>query len=134
MTLPPDRLLVIDESLDKRLAHQLEQRGRRAMSAERLGLLNMLDPAVLRALDGLNDTWVLVTGDDDMPGEHAGLIASLGCTIATIDGRRLAEWGREQWKKEIVHRWAHVIQAQDDGTIVRYGLARPRPWTRRRGR
>jgi hypothetical protein len=134
VTLPPDRLLVIDESLDKRRAHQLEQRGRRAMSAERLGLLRMLDPEVLRALRALDDTWVLVTADDDMPGEHGPLIASLGSTIATVDGRRYAGWGREQWKKEIVHRWAHTIQEQGDGTIVRYGLTRPRPWTRRRGR
>ena len=61
-----------------------------------------------------------------MPGEHRATIAALSCTIATIDGRRYAEWGREQWKKEIVHRWAHTIQAQTEGTIVRYGLTRPR--------
>jgi len=69
-----------------------------------------------------------------MPGEHRATIAALSCTIATIDGRRYAEWGREQWKKEIVHRWAHTIQAQTEGTIVRYGLTRPRAWSRRRGR
>lgn len=133
MTLPPDRLLVIDESLDKRLAHQLEQRGRRAMSAEWLGLLNMLDPDVLRAVHALDDDCVLVTGDDGMPGEHADLIAKLGTTIATVDGRRYEGWGREQWKKEIVHRWAHTMQDQELGRVMRYGLKRPRVWTPRRG-
>jgi hypothetical protein len=134
VTSPSQRLLVIDESLDRRLAHQLEQRGRKAASAERLELLGLLDPEVLRTLSKRDDDWMLVTGDDDMPGEHGPLIAGLGVTIATVDGRRLHDWGREEWKKEIVHRWAHSMQAQPPGTVRRYGLVRHGVWRRRRGR
>lgn len=134
MTAAPGRLLVIDESLDKRLAHQLEQRGRRAQSVEWLGLLANLDAALLRALHEREDDWMLVTGDDDMPREHGPLITSLGTTVATVDGRRSLEWGREEWKKEIVHRWAHVMQKQQPGTIRRYGINRHAVWTPRRGR
>lgn len=134
VNLPPDRLLVIDESLDKRLASQLEQRGRKAMSAERLGLAGFSDEPLLRALAALPEgpALVLVTGDDAMPGEHGGLIARLGITVATVDGRRGAGWGREEWKKEIVHRWAHVMQQQADTTARRYGLMRHSLWRSRR--
>lgn len=131
---PPDRLLIVDESLSKHLASQLEQRGRRAMSNERLGLARFKDEPLLRAIATLPETEpVLVTNDDGMPGEHAGLITKLGLTIATVDGKRKAGWGREEWKKEIVHRWAHVMHAQAPGTQRRYGLSKHAPWTRRRG-
>jgi hypothetical protein len=130
---PPVRLLVIDDSLDKRLAHQLEQRGRQAKSTEWLGLLELKDEPLLRAISGLDDPDpVLVTGDDGMPGEHGGLIASLGLTIATIDGQRAEGWGREEWKKEIVHRWAHSMNIQQRGTCRRYSLTRHDVWRRRR--
>ena len=101
--LPPDRLLIIDEGLDGRLASQLEQRGRRAMSNERLGLAGLKDEPLLRAIAALSEVDpVLVTNDDGMPGEHEGLIAKLGLTIATVDGRRKPGWAAEEWKKEIV--------------------------------
>jgi hypothetical protein len=134
VALPPDRLLVIDESLDKRLASQLEQRGRKAKSTDWLGLVGFKDEPLLRALAQLpeNDALILVTGDDAMPGEHSGLLAALGLTVATVDGRRLPDWGPEEWKKEIVHRWAHVMNEQQAGTMRRYGLMRHGPWRPRR--
>jgi hypothetical protein len=134
-TAPPVRLLVIDESLDKRLAQQLEGRVRRAKSADWLGMCGMKDEVLLRALAKLPEVEpVLVTGDDDMPGEHRDIVAQLKVTIATVDGRPGPGWGREEWKKEIVHRWAHSMQLQTAGTIRRYSVAQHHPWRRRRGR
>jgi hypothetical protein len=104
--------LVIDASLDKRLAFQLDQRGRNARSAEWLGLTHAKDPPLLRALRDQHPECVLVTGDDDMPGEHGELIERLGLTIATIDGYVATGWGPAEWKREIVHRWAHVMETQ----------------------
>jgi predicted nuclease of predicted toxin-antitoxin system len=129
------RLLVIDESLDKRLADQLEQRGRSARSADWLGLVGLKDEPLLRALAALPEAadLILVTGDDDMPGEHGSLVKALRITVATIDGRRAVEWPREEWKKEIVHRWAHAMQLQRPATSERYSLTRHGRWTRRRG-
>ena len=132
MTLLPDRLLVIDANLDKRLAQQLEQRGRKAISAEWLGLVDALDPYLLQALARRNEDLVVVTGDDNMPGTHGRLIAQLRLTVATVDGRVHPPWGKAEWKREIVHRWAHVIHRQEPETIERYGLARHAPWTSRR--
>ncbi len=132
MSLPPDRLLVIDASLDTRLAQQLEQRGRAARSAEWLGLADELDQPLLRALASKPEDLVLVTGDDDMPGEHGDLIAKLGITIATVDGRVDRSWGRAEWKRETIHRWAHVIHLQQEGTLERYSPSAHRPWTSRR--
>jgi len=134
VALPPDRLIAIDEGLDSRLASQLEQRGRKAKSAVWLGFGGMKDERLLRALAGLEFEVdpVLVTGDDRMPLEHGALIADLRITVATLDGRRPSDWGQEEWKKEIVHRWAHAMHEQRPNTIERYGLHRHGPWSRRR--
>jgi hypothetical protein len=136
ITRASGRLLVIDESLDKRLAQQLEARGRRALSADWLGLSGLKDEPLLQALANLQEArdLVLVTADDAMPAEHAGLIQSLSITIATIDGQRPAEWPREEWKKEIVHRWAHAMQLQERATARRYSALRHGHWTPRRSR
>lgn len=132
----PDRLVVVDENLDSRLGSQLEQRGRRAMSLDRLGLAGTKDEPLLRAIAELDEADpILLTGDDDMPQEHGALIRALGLTIATVDGQVGAGWGREEWKKETVHRWAHVINAQDPRRIERYSPhhhAEWRPRIRRR--
>ncbi len=129
----PSRLLVID-AMDGRLASQLEQRGRNALSVDRLGLAGANDPSLLRWLAKHHPDCVLVTGDDDMPGEHGPLITRLRLAIATIDGRVDVGWGPAEWKREIVHRWAHAMETQKRGTTRRYGPASHVPWTRRTGR
>lgn len=127
------RLLIIDEGLDARLASQLEQRGRLARSAAFLGLTGLKDEPLLQAVARLEEPDpVLVTNDDDMPGEHERLIAKLGLTIATVDGRRKPDWPTEAWKKETVHRWAHVMQGQQAGTQRRYSPSVHTTWTARR--
>ena len=35
----------------------------------------------------------------------------------------------DAWRREIVHRWAHLMVAQRPGSIVRYSAARGRRWT-----
>jgi hypothetical protein len=98
-------------------------------------MCGMKHEPLLRALAKLPEVEpVLVTGDDDMPGEHQGLVAQLEVTIATVDGRLGPGWGRQEWKKEIVHRWAHSMQLQTPGTIRRYSVAKHHAWRRRRGR
>jgi hypothetical protein len=130
---PPDRLLIVDEGLDARLASQLEGRGRRAMSTDRLGLKKLKDEPLLQALARLPETApILVTTDDAMPGEHEKLLDKLGLTVATIDGRRKPGWPPEEWKRETIHRWAHVIQVQEPGTCRRYSPAGHDLWRERR--
>jgi hypothetical protein len=129
------RLLALDEGLDGRLAVQLEQRGRLAKSAAFLGVTGLKDEPLLQAIarSEYSDP-VLVTADDDMPLEHGKLITKLGLTIATIDGRRKPGWPPEAWKKETVHRWAHVMQEQQSGTCRRYSPSGHATWTERRRR
>jgi len=114
--IAPERLLVIDESLDARLASQLTQRGRNARSVDWLGLGSTLDPPLLRKLHKTHPGCVLLTGDDAMPGEHAELLRQLGQTVATVDGQRDPGWTQSAWKCETVHRWVHVIENQKDAT------------------
>lgn len=112
-------------------------RGRRAVSAAEIGVDRLEDPPLLRWLAETygGEPFVLVTGDDAMPAEHGGLIRELGLTIATVDGRwSTSGLDHEAWKREIVHRWAHAMQAQPDGLVRRYSVHWYRPWTRRRSR
>jgi hypothetical protein len=103
------------------------------MSADRLGLRGLNDELLLQAIARLDeDDPILVTNDDDMPGEHGRLLDKLGLTVATIDGRRKPGWPPEEWKKETVHRWAHPIQVQPPGTCRRYSVAAHDLWRRRR--
>lgn len=130
----PGRLLVIDENLDKRLASQLTQRGRKSISVDWLGLVETTDPPLLRKLQEVHPGCVLVTGDDDLPGEHSELLQRLGLTVATVDGQRDEGWRQADWKRETVHRWVHVMENQKDATSRRYNPHQHRLWTRRKGR
>ena len=64
----PDRTLVVDENLPKRLATELNYRGRIAASVSSLGLRGSLDPELLHKLQAqLGDGWILLTADDALP-------------------------------------------------------------------
>jgi hypothetical protein len=129
-----DRLLIIDEDLAPRLARYLKVRGRHARSVADLGLRRSKDPELLRELAsrrGLGE-WVLVTGNDKMPAEHPDLFRDLRPTVATIDPRRPEHLTELIWRTDVVHRWAHRMQAQEAGTVRRYSLHRSVPWTPRR--
>jgi hypothetical protein len=99
----------------------------------------LLDEDMLRKLEALDYPWVLVTADDAMPAEHAGTIARVSATIATIDG----EWEacckangltltQDQFAKESIQRWAHLIAAQKAGEIRRYTPKKHSVWKARR--
>ena len=129
-------LLVIDASLSTRLGTELRNRGRGACSLASLGLKVWKDEPMLRALvDRVSEPYVLVTADDSMPATHRPVIDETATTIATLDSR----WWRsglaqEQYKCEVVHRWAHLMARQRPGTITRYAINSHRPWSPLRGR
>jgi hypothetical protein len=73
----------------------------------------------LTRLAGEHEDWILVTADDRMPLDHADTIEAIAATIATIDPRRRDDYNVDQWRREIVHRWAHAIHEQDAGSVLR---------------
>ena len=76
------RRLIIDESLDKRLAGELVKRGRDAESHRSLGFTSMKDPEALAFLEGLpTSNWVLVTDDDWMSWEHGSILQAMSARL-----------------------------------------------------
>src|SRR5690348_13927003 len=121
---PPDRPLVVDDCLSKRLATELRARGRSAHSVSSLGLKGAIDSDLVAELARRFADPVLITADDHMPADHAEVIAAHGLIIATIEP--LAEDREDDsYEREVVHRWAHRMHEQESGTIVRYRLGRP---------
>lgn len=125
-----ERVLVIDEDLPPNLANALLKRGRRATSLQDLRLKSSLDPDVIRKVFaiGFFDDPVLITGDDDMPAEHASVLDEVTATVAVVkpwsrDEAFVSRWegqdhrGEDEWEHEIVQRWAHSIQTQPTGTV-----------------
>lgn len=129
------RLLVIDADIDNRVATELKARGRAAVAASELSLHRERDGPLLRGLaERFGDTasWVLVTGDDAMPDDHNEVLVELGVTVATIDPRRPAGTRESEWRRDVVHRWAHAMGIQAAGSIRRYSTLRHGAWKPRR--
>jgi hypothetical protein len=126
------RLLVIDASLNRRIAAELKGRGRAAASAAELGAARMTDAELIRALSRrlADEPWVLVTADDFLPGEHGELLTRHHLTVATVAalGRGVGV-GEERHARETCHRWAHAMAAQEPGSVRRYSPAANRAWT-----
>ncbi len=134
-----ERVLVIDEDLPPHLANALLRRGRRATSVQDLRLKSSLDPYVIRKVFGFYDDPVLITGDNDMPAEHASVLAEVNATVAVVkpwspEEGFVSRWegqdhrGEDEWEHEVVQRWAHSIQGQVTGTVRRYSLSSHAPW------
>ena len=127
------RLLVVDESLDKRIATELKRRGRDAKTVAELGLKGRKDPALLERLHDEAPDCVLITGDDAMPATHQTDLAKYRTTVAVVlpwtPGTGLSE---SQWEHEIAQKWAHLMEEQQAGSIFRYSLATRRRWTLRK--
>jgi hypothetical protein len=83
---PP--VLVVDECLDKRLASELNRRGRPAKSVSALGMRSLDDPQLFQALAKLGQPYVIVTADEAMPLDWMAAIEALGVTVAVVDSRR----------------------------------------------
>ena len=121
-------VVVIDADINKRLASELKKRGRDALATSELLIAGLKDAPLLQHL---HDTYgrhgyVLLTGDDKMPFQHADVVAKLGCTIATVDPHRGPGYEPDErvmeWRKDVGHRWFHIICVQPPETIYRYGI------------
>jgi hypothetical protein len=123
---PPE--LVIDECLDKRLARELGLRGRPAQSVSGLGLRGLDDPALFQELAKLGHPYVIVTADTAMPRDWLSEIEAAGTTVAVIDSRRSDAFLESQWYRDVVHRWAHVMRDQPQGSVHRHSARGHRPW------
>jgi hypothetical protein len=77
-------------------------------------------------------SWILVTADDDMPEEWGDVISWLKPTIATIDPRRKTAHSDDELGRDVVHRWAHVMQTQRARSIRRYRINSHGIWKPRR--
>lgn len=67
-----------------------------------------------------------------MPGDHADIIEALQPTIATIDPKMPDGYRTtDQWRRDIIHKWAHKMQQQASGTVRRYNLVGSREWRSR---
>lgn len=135
----PTRPLYIDECLNHRLADWLRHRGRNAHAWKDLGFGTLGDQVVIpQVLESLGDDVVFVTADNALPQEHGGLVAKTKATLAIVapyDCKR-NPWQsysgvgpQESWKRDIVQRWAHRMQEQERGSILRYSLRGPKAWT-----
>jgi hypothetical protein len=139
----PGRILVVDASLNApRLAAELRRRGRVAKSVNELGLHRVKDRELLETLWRDFDDPILITSDDKMPLAHGNIVARLAATIATVE-----PWSRhpnlvkspipdeisdqEAYEREVVHRWAHSMDAQEVGLVRRYYVSTHRLWTPR---
>jgi hypothetical protein len=128
----PDRMLVVDEDLNKRLVTELRHRGRQISGIRELELRGSDDRPLLQKIHSIFHDSVLITGDDHMPDDHAQLIEELGATIATIAPCAPQDPNEDEYEREIVHRWAHAMHVQPTGTQKRYYLNGPRTWTTRK--
>ncbi len=123
------RLFVIDENLPKRLATELKGRGFQARTMAQLNLKGINDSIIIERLSlGIDEDWVLLTGDDKLPLVHAEAVKRFTPTIATVDPRRPPHLDHDQHRKNVAHRWAHVIVVQEPSTIRRYSTTWSKPW------
>lgn len=128
--MPLERLqIVLDENLPWSLSTELKTRGYSATSNYVLNASGLKDPEWLEVVAGLAPPpVVLVTYDNAMPAEHGDWLRSLGVALAVIDSRnRPADLTLPEYWREVVHRHAHQIGAQEPGSWWRYRRA-----TRRR--
>jgi len=118
-----ERLLYLDEGLPLRLAAELQARGHAAQALRRDPGAPIADAELIRSLAGRHgDRVVLVTTDDALPREHGALLRASNLAVALVGAGR-----GEAYKRETVHRWAHVMASQPAGTVRRYTPRGPRP-------
>ena len=103
------------------------------LGAGQEGLKGADDDVLLQAIADRYEDAVLVTADDHMPEDWARVIVELGSTIAVIAPRvgDLADAYAtdEEWERDIVQRWIHVIEEQERSTIRRYWPTTHLPWS-----
>lgn len=126
------RILLIDENLTRRIASELRKRGKNAIAIVSTELKGAKDPDLLLAIARDHPNAVLITGDDNLPATHRDVLKETGVTLAIVSPEREPSYSTEEWEREIVHKWAHKMEAQEAGSIRRYFLVGSRPWRTRR--
>lgn len=133
-------LLIVDECLPNRLATELARRGYPTLRPGELGFKGKIDTIALTIIErDVHEPYTLVTADDIMPWEHGEQLRAMAATVATVEGewesmckRRDIKLGLDAFRRESVHRWAHLIASQTDATVVRYSPWSHSPWKVRR--
>lgn len=132
MPLDNAHLLIIDECLPSRIATELNNRAKRAIRSRELSERGTKDPELLPQLAALHPDAVLVTYDDAMPSDHLEVLQKTGMTLAIVSPVIEPGYLPKEWQHNVIHQWAHKMEAQEKGTIKRYGLAGGRSWRARR--
>jgi hypothetical protein len=118
--------LVIDEDLNWKIAPELCARGYLdSTSAYQWGIAGrkVADPVWLYIIARSGIPSVLVTFDNKMPVVHTAAINRRGSTLAIIDSKAdRRALTREEYTREVTHRWAHRIANQPVGTRYKYTL------------
>jgi hypothetical protein len=119
--------LILDEDMNRNIAYELRRRGYRdATSASHLGLAGrgVKDPVWLYIIARSQTPSVLVTYDNKMCRVHRAAILRRGSTLAVIDNRADRRGRtREEYAREVIHRWAHRMADQTPGTRFLYRLS-----------
>jgi len=120
------RRLVLDEDINWKLAKELRCRGlRKSSSNKELELLGKKDGALIKALAEEHEPCVLVAWDNKMHLSHAQTLDHFGLTLAVVDKHaKRGELTEEEYYREVIHRWAHRMVFQGEGTVMKYSRAR----------
>jgi hypothetical protein len=121
--LPLEQLqVVLDENLPWSIATELRARGYAATSNFALNATGLEDPEWLEVVGNLSDpAAVLVTYDNAMRREHGEWLGALGVTLGVIDSQnRPPELTVEQYWRDVIHRYAHLMVLQQPGSWWKY--------------
>jgi len=129
VTVRPQRVIVIDEDLDPDFARQLMLRGRTATCVRDEKLRGQSDKRVLEALVAKYSNFILVTANRDMPREWPDEMKRLKPTIAVITSGQEQGMRQQQFRCDLIHRWAHSFKAQTAGSLRVYNARGGAPWT-----
>lgn len=106
------------------MAKELKARGYAATSNFALNATGLDDPEWLEVVGNLEPPAVLVTYDNAMPREHGDWIRSLKITLGVIDSRnRGSNLTVEQYWRDVIHRYVHVMVVQEPGSWWKYRRA-----------
>ena len=117
--------LVLDEDVNWKIAPELTARGYEASSSEQMGLAGrrVKDPVWLYILSRQAVPCVLVSFDNKMATRHKNDLIKRQSTVAWVDSKfPRGNRTREQYTREVIHRWAHRMESQAPGTCYRYRL------------
>ena len=117
---------VLDEDVNWKIAPELTARGYEATSSEQMGLAGrrVKDPVWLYILTRQSAPCVLVTFDNKMPTRHRLELLKRDSTLAVIDSKADRKGlSREEYTRDVIHRWAHRIAEQAQGERYKYRLS-----------